>query len=152
LISKIKFSSAKVEEDIRAIGNFIEKHKVPIGSSLVYIHEFEETSPRIDKIYSLTSFKDYNFERFQFDYFLIDHSIGKFSSNWKLVKRPEIIEGIPIDKSPSILSDDIMARYIGARVGDYVSYNVVSDSEIGPFEEYQIAVISEGLGGEEDTF
>jgi hypothetical protein len=117
-------------------------------SSIVYIYSFTETGPRIqsiDRAYQavLAEMKDfgmtYYLEAIPIKFFRLDYSLPRTARKWKIKRRAafDIMQGadgenIFIDKPPGIYTDDPRMKYIGARSGDYISYERLDCLQIGP--------------------
>ena len=142
------FAGTSTQSSIKiAYGQAITE-KADKDSSILYIYSFGETGPRkqsIDRAYQtvLSEMKSFNMtyylEALPIRFFQIDYSMPRTSRNWLIEKKSvfDIIKGtdgedIYIDKPPGKFTDDPYIRYIGARHGDYVSFERLDCLQIGP--------------------
>lgn len=134
LTSKSKEGQKILDE----IYKYIEKSKLtgPITIGILY---------NIPKpIQNLSYKKGFLYEKLTYLDLAPRHNLNRYSGNYEIVskKYAEIIDGKDNTDLPRILNTDIMAKYLGAKVGDYIKYSYMYNAEIGPVDtNFNIVIV-----------
>lgn len=125
-------SKAKTAQNIlNEIANYINKSKLKSNNTPIVIGMLYNTEKIIQ---GLTYVKGFIYERLTYLDLISEHNLPRLTRDYEIVssKYGEIIEDRKNTDLGRIINIDIMVKYLGAKVGDYIRYTYVINGEFGP--------------------
>jgi len=157
-----EYVGKSIDDLMRVLVFTSKSRKLPPDSSIVFIFRYAENQTHMGTIYaahdtySVTYGPEplaFYFETIHLNLFSIVWKEKRVTENWKIVGRDETIIGYTKDKKPiypvrtPMYTIDAWPKLLGARYGDYLTYQQLSRLEVGPNYVYKLV----GIAPKEDV-
>lgn len=131
--------SKEGQKTLDEIYKYIEKNK--LTSSMITIGILFNIPKYMQ---NLSYKKGYTYEKLTYLDLAPKHNLNRCTGNYEIVSKEmaEIVRGKNNVDIPRVLNSDIMSKYLGAKIGDYIKFSYMNNGEAGPVEsDFNIVIV-----------